>query len=77
MPTFVVPTLVQMSDGADAPDAEVQFSYHFVATGAQQVVSSYVWGAVPSFPSGTYRVVDGRLCKVLPGVPPDFATTPA
>lgn len=77
MPTFVVPTLVQMSDGANAPDAESQYGYHFVATGAQQVVSSYSWGDAPSFPSGTYRVVDGRLCKILPGVPPDFATARA
>lgn len=69
--TFIVPTLVGL-DPSGALGCGEEYGYYFVATGADEVMGSHVWGTPPTLPGGTYRVVEGRLCPVVAGVPPDY-----
>lgn len=70
--TFIVPGLVGIGNSSGLVDAASEYGYHFVSTGADEVMGAPVWGTPPTIPPGTYRVVGGRLVPIVPGLPPEY-----
>jgi hypothetical protein len=40
-------------------------------------IPSVVPDSARLLPAGTYRIIDGQLCRILPGVSPRFTTSQA